>query len=149
VPGGGFLIALPDINVLLALAWSNHAHHDAAHRWFARNAAAGWATCLLTQTGFLLLSLNPQVVGVAIDCQAAIHLLRSLVANPHHQYTDIAPALTTAGFDELVPKIIGYRQVSDATLLHLAGLGGLKLVTFDRPVAAVYPWPEHREVLTP
>jgi hypothetical protein len=31
VPGrGGVLIALPDINVLLALAWSNHAHHDAA-----------------------------------------------------------------------------------------------------------------------
>jgi uncharacterized protein len=47
------LIALPDINVLLALAWSNHAHHDAAHRWFARDATAGWATCVLTQTGFL------------------------------------------------------------------------------------------------
>ena len=66
------MIALPDINVLLALAWSNHAHHDAAHRWFARDATAGWATCLLTQTGFLRLSLNPQVIGVAIDCQAAV-----------------------------------------------------------------------------
>ena len=64
------MIALPDINVLRALAWSNHPHHDAAHRWFARDAAAGWATCLFTQTGFLRLSLNPQIVGVAIDCQA-------------------------------------------------------------------------------
>ena len=143
------MIALPGINVLLAPAWSNHAHHEAAHRWFARNAAAGWATCLLTQTGFLHLSLNPQVVSVSIDCQAAVHLLRSLVAHPHHQYTDIAPALTTTRFDELVPKIIGYRQVSDATLLHLARLGELKLVTFERPVAAVCPWPEHLELLTP
>lgn len=49
------MIALPDINVLLALAWSNHPHHDAAHRWFSRDAAAGWATCGFTQTGFLRL----------------------------------------------------------------------------------------------
>jgi uncharacterized protein len=86
------LIALPDINVLLALAWSNHPHHDAAHRWFVRDAAAGWATCLFTQTGFLRLSLNPQVVGVAIDCQAALQLLHSLVAHPAHHYVETAPA---------------------------------------------------------
>jgi toxin-antitoxin system PIN domain toxin len=143
------LIALPDINVLLALAWSNHAHHDAAHRWFARDATAGWTTCLLTQTGFLRLSLNPQVVGVSIDCQAAVHLLHSLVAHPHHQYTATAPALTTPPFDTLIPKIIGYRRVSDATLLYLARVSGLKLVTFDQPVATICPWPEHLELLVP
>jgi uncharacterized protein len=143
------LIALPDINVLLALAWSNHPHHEAAHRWFARDATAGWATCLLTQTGFLRLSLNRQIVGVSIECQAAVHLLHGLVSHPDHQYTEIAPALTTPLFDELVPKIIGYRQVPDATLLHLARVNGLKLVTFDQPVAAVCPWPEHLALLTP
>ena len=103
----------------------------------------------LTQTGFVRLSLNPQVVGVSIDCQAAVHLLHSLVAHPHHQYTETAPALTTAPFDALVPKIIGYRQVSDATLLHLAHVCGLKLTTFDRPVAAVCPWDDNLELLTP
>jgi toxin-antitoxin system PIN domain toxin len=143
------LIALPDINVLLALAWSNHAHHDTAHRWFARDSAAGWATCLLTQTGFLRLSLNPQVVGVAIDCQAALHLLQSLVAHPHHHYAETAPPLTATSFDALVPKIIGYRQVSNATLLHLARVGDMKLITCDRPVAAVCPWGENLELLTP
>jgi uncharacterized protein len=143
------LIALPDINVLLALAWSNHPHHEAAHRWFARDATAGWAPCLLTQVGFLRLSLNRQIVGVSIDCRAAVHLLHGLVSHPHHQYTEIAPALTTPLFDELVPKIMGYWQVSDATLLHLARVNGLKLVTFDQPVAAVCPWPEHLELLTP
>lgn len=142
-------MALPDINILLALAWSNHPHHDAAHRWFAHDAAAGWATCLFTQTGFLRLSLNPQVVGVAIDCQAAIHLLHSLVPHPYHQYADSAPALTATSFGALVPKIIGYRQVPDATLLHVARACGMKLVTFDRPVAAMCPWHEHLELLTP
>ena len=143
------MIALPDINVLLALAWSNHPHHDAAHRWFARDAAAGWATCLFTQTGFLRLSLNPQVVGVAIDCQAALHLLHSLVAHPAHHYMETAPALTASSFDALAPKIIGYQQVSDATLLHLARVCGLKLITLDRPVATICPWNDHLELLTP
>jgi hypothetical protein len=63
-------------------AWSNHAHHDAVHRWFARDATARWVTCLLTQTGFLRFFLNPQIVGVSIDCQAALHLLNSLVVHP-------------------------------------------------------------------
>jgi predicted nucleic acid-binding protein len=44
------VIGLLDINVLLALGWRYHAHHDAAHGWFIRDAAVGWATCLLTQT---------------------------------------------------------------------------------------------------
>lgn len=40
------LIALPDIDVLLGLTGSNHTHHEAAHRWFNREASAGWATCV-------------------------------------------------------------------------------------------------------
>ena len=143
------MIGLPDINVLLALAWSNHAHHEAAHRWFARDAAAGWSTCLLTQSGFMRLSLNPQIVGVSLDCRAALELLQSLVEHAHHQYTETAPALTSTDFDELVPKIMGYRQVPDATLLYLARVHDLKLITFDRPIAAICPWPEHLELLTP
>jgi toxin-antitoxin system PIN domain toxin len=141
------LIALPDINVLLALTWSNHPHHDAAHHWFNHNSAAGWATCLLTQTGFLRLSLNPQVVGVRIDCQAALDLLRSLVSHPHHEYADVAPALTVIPFGDLVPRVIGYRQVSDATLLYLARVHGMKLVTFDQAVTDVCPWNENLALL--
>ncbi len=143
------MIALPDINVLLALAWRHHPHHDAAHDWFARNSAAGWATSLLTQSGFVRLSLNPHIVGIAIDCQAALHLLQGLIAHPHHQYVERTAALTAPSFNELIPKIMGYRQVSDATLLYLAREGNMKLVTFDRPVTAICPWQEHLEILTP
>ena len=47
------MIHLPDVNVLLALAWSNHPHHEAAHRWFVSESLEGWATCLLTQGGLI------------------------------------------------------------------------------------------------
>ena len=143
------MIGLLDIKVLLALAWSHYAHHEVAHGWFSRDAASGWATCLLTQTGCVRLSLHPQIVGVSLDGQAALHLLQSLVDHPHHHYAETAPALTATSFGELVPNIMGYRQVPDATLLYLARVHGMKLITFDRPIAAICPWSEHLELLTP
>lgn len=142
------MIGLPDINVLLVLAWSHHAHHNAAHGWFARDTATGWATCLLTQTGFLRLSLNPQIVGISLDGQAAVNLLQSLVEHPGHHYAEMAPSLTGASFDELIPNIVGYRQVPDATLLYLARVHGMKLITFDQAIGALCPWPDHLELLT-
>jgi hypothetical protein len=61
---------------------------------------------------------NPQIVGVSIDGQAAIHLLHSLVAHPHHHHMETAPALTASSCKALIPKIIGYQQAPDATLLQ-------------------------------
>ena len=42
------MIALLDVNVLVALFDPMHSNHEAAHEWFAENRAAGWATCPLT-----------------------------------------------------------------------------------------------------
>ena len=95
------------------------------------------------------LSLNPQIVGVSLGCQAALNLLQSLVAHPHHHYVETAPSLTATFFGELVPNIMGYRQVPDATLLYLARVHDMKLIMFDRAIAAICPWPEQLELLTP
>ena len=143
------MISLLDVNMLLSLAWTNHPHHQAAHDWFARESSAGWATCLLTQIGFLRLSLNPQIVGVQIDCQSAIGLLSGLTAHPAHQFLDTAPSVLASPFDLLVPKILGHQQITDATLLHLARGNGMKLVTFDQSTSALCPWPGNLEILVP
>jgi hypothetical protein len=76
-------------------------------------------------------------------------LLQSLVAHPHHHYEERAPALTAHPFDALVSNVVGYRQVSDATLLFLARVQSMKLITFDQAVAAVCPWNENLALLTP
>jgi toxin-antitoxin system PIN domain toxin len=141
------LIALPDINVLLALAWSNHPHHEAAHGWFAGTADNGWATCVLTQSGFLRLSMNPQVVGVALDCKTARGLLAKLAGQADHLYVDRAPALEGALFEAIGSRIVGYRQMSDATLVLIARAHGLQIVTFDRALENICPWPENVLVL--
>ena len=143
------MIALLDVNVLLSLAWSNHARHQAAHDWFARNASSGWATCFLTHIGFLRLSLNPTVVGASMTAQGALALLSGLVVHPNHQFLDRAPTATAAPFDELIPKITGHQQISDAALLHLARCHGAKLVTFDQAMAVLCPWSGNLEVIVP
>jgi toxin-antitoxin system PIN domain toxin len=140
------LIGLLDVNVLLALAWPHHPHHAAAHRWFAQYGNNGWATCLFTQSAFLRLSLNRHVVSMAVDCPAAVTLLEQLLTHPHHHYIDATPGLTAAPFLDLAHRIVGHRQVTDATLLYIARSHGLKFITFDQAVIPLCPWPQHVEI---
>lgn len=133
------MTSLPDVNVLLALGWVTHPHHSAAHNWFRANASDGWATCVLTQSGFLRLSLNPQVVGVSLTATDAIKLLNGLVQHPQHQLVESLPTLTSSEFSQLATHMQGYRQTSDFVLLHIAQHHGLRLVTFDKPLAKVTP----------
>ena len=60
-PGPALLL---DVNALMALAWPNHQHHRAVVDRLDRPPAPEWATCALTQLGFVRLSSNPAVVGV-------------------------------------------------------------------------------------
>jgi uncharacterized protein len=142
------LIALPDVNVLLALCWAQHVHHEPAHSWFHRAAAEGWATCLLAQSAFVRLSLNPKIVHVALDCSAARQLLAGLVAHPHHQFVYDAPTILKSAFDPVASLVSGYLQVPDATLLYVARVHGMKLVTFDQSSKVICPWAENLEVLS-
>ncbi|HKC25464.1 MAG TPA: VapC toxin family PIN domain ribonuclease, partial [Thermoanaerobaculia bacterium] len=45
------MIALLDVNLLIALFDAAHVHHTPAQAWLARNRSLGWATCPITQNG--------------------------------------------------------------------------------------------------
>ena len=51
---------LLDDNLLLALTDPMHIHHDVALRWFADAGAAAWATCPLTENGFVRIASHPR-----------------------------------------------------------------------------------------
>ena len=89
------------------------------------------STCCWPWRGATIRIMTQLISGLPVT----LHLLQNLVARPHHQYAESAPALTTAPCDAWVAKIIGYRQMADATLLPLARVHGIKLVTFDQAVA--------------
>ena len=138
--------ALLDANVLLALAWPNHQFHAAAHRWFAREAAAGWSTCALTQLAFVRLSANPAFTRFAAAPGDAARLLGLFTGHVGHRYWDSAPALAPSDF----ARVLGHQQVNEAWLLALAAQRGGRLVTFDTRIPALAgPFAEHVLVLAP
>jgi len=45
--------ALLDVNVLLALLDSDHVDHARASDWLDQEITAGWASCAITENGFV------------------------------------------------------------------------------------------------
>ncbi len=127
-----------DVNVLVALAWPNHVHHSRALRWFAANREEGWATCPVTESGFVRVSSNVRVIPDARTPEQAIHLLRQIRQLPGHTFwgDDVSPVDSDATAFE---QVVGYRQVTDAHLLTLAMRRGGSLATFDRGIAELAP----------
>lgn len=122
--------ALLDVNVLVALSWPNHVHHAAAAAWFSSAHADGWATCPVTQSGFVRVSSNRRVIPDARSPREATNVLRALTAIPGHEFWTDDVAMADA--QELNTTLLqGYRQVTDAHLLVLASRRGGQLVTFD------------------
>lgn len=120
-------MGLLDVNALVALAWDSHIHHAAARAWFAASGTDGWATCPLTESGFVRVSSNPIVLPSAIGTDDARRVLALLRAAGSHRFLVDDVSMT----DDDVPCLVGHRQVSDAHLLTLARRHGVRLVTFD------------------
>jgi toxin-antitoxin system PIN domain toxin len=129
---------LLDVNVLVALAWPTHVHHEAAHRWFSRNRRGGWATCPATQAGFVRVIANPTFSPHALTPREAFVHLAAILAVPGHVFwTDDTPFVGSRFVAE--DKLVGYRQVTDAHLLAIALRHEGSLVTFDRGARSVIP----------
>jgi toxin-antitoxin system PIN domain toxin len=123
--------ALLDINILTALLWPTHEHHDAAHRWFAGRAGARWATCALTQLGFVRILSNPAFSTDALSPMEALALLHENLAHPAHEFwrSELQVAAAVKGLEA---RLQGYRQLTDAYLLGLVRRHSGVLATFDR-----------------
>lgn len=119
--------ALLDTNVLLALAWPNHQHHAAAHRWFRAEAAQGWASCAVTQLGFVRLSSNPAYTAAAVPPQQAVSLLRQLLLHKSHRFWPSPDASKPV----IYLQTLGHPQVNDAYLVEVARRNRGRLVTLD------------------
>lgn len=132
------MIRLLDVNVLVALAWPNHVHHARAMAWFSAIRDQGWATCPVTESGFVRVSSNSRAIPEARTPAEAVDLLVRIRALPGHEFwaDDVSPA-----DPECAPfaRAVGYRQVTDAHLLSLAIRCGGVLATFDQGLPDLVP----------
>ena len=131
-------VALLDVNLLVALAWPNHVHHRAAHRWFSASSPRDWATCPTTQAGFVRVSSNRKAIPSAKTPLEALALLRRMTELEGHVFWSDDTDLARLDWLVEVP-LVGHRQVTDVQLLALALAKGGRLATLDRGVAALVP----------
>ena len=120
---------LLDVNVLVALAFPSHVFHQRAHRWFSKQPSRRWATCALTQAGFLrtatrLLgnsrnSFAQALAGLERDCQS-----------PDHEYWTVDADLRNLSNSQRL-RLIGPNQIADMQLLAVARRHHGELATFD------------------
>lgn len=132
------MIGLLDVNVLVALAWPTHVHHERAHRWFARRRDAGWATCPATQAGFLRVISNPSFSPDSITPRSAYVHLQEMLRQPGHVFWPDDKSLVGSRF-VAAERWTGYRQITDAHLLAIALRHRGALITLDRGGTALIP----------
>jgi hypothetical protein len=132
------LVALLDVNLLVALFDPDHIHHEVAHDWFADHRSGGWATCPLTEAGFVRVLSNPAYAAAVSRPIELVARLRQFCSSKEHVFWPASLSLTDE--DLFNPALIrGHRQVTDVYLLGLAVRMKGCLATFDRtiPIAAV------------
>ena len=127
------LVALLDVNVLIALFDSVHSHHDLAHDWFADNHDSGWATCPVTENGLLRILGSPARRDTFTPISLLSDHLRRFCASEHHAFWPDTISLRDERIFDLT-LVRGHRQVSDVYLLGLAVEHGGRLVTFDQGI---------------
>ena len=143
--------ALLDVNVLVALFDADHVHHEVAHDWFADSRADGWATCPLTESGFVRVLANP-VYGAAVErAVTLVEALRRFCASGHHHFWPASLSLHDQRIFNLA-FVRGHGQLTDVYLLGLAKKMGGRLATFDRSIplkAVVGCKPDTLDVIAP
>lgn len=126
--------SLLDVNVLLALFDPIHIHHERAHRWWSSDADDGWATCPITQNGFLRVISSPNYPSPIPLSDAQMLLSRQTDTASHAFWQDTISLADAARFD--FSSIRGPKQLTDVYPLALAVANEGRLVTFDGHISA-------------
>jgi len=124
--------ALLDVNVLLALFDRDHVDHVRAREWLSAEIDQGWASCPITENGFVRIISQPRYPNPIAPTEA-IRRLAAATATEHHQFWSYTASL----LDPTVidgARVLGHRQVTDAYLLAVAVANDGRFATFDDSV---------------
>lgn len=123
---------LLDANVLIALLDAAHQHHRLDREWLDANLEFGWASCALTQNGYLRIVSQPGYPNPGTVREAALRLASATATEHHEFWTDDLRLLDDRYFD--VDRLLGPRHLTDHYLLGLAVARNGRLVSFDRGI---------------
>ena len=111
--------------MLLACGWKSHADHSTLLGWLLQ--ANDWATCPITESGFMRISMTTAYQAAFENARKSLATLRAL--RGHRFVADDVEA-------DLLPVLTSYKDTTDAHLVTLAKRHGLKLATLDEALLA-------------
>jgi predicted nucleic acid-binding protein len=114
---------LLDVNALIAWYHANTAHHDAFHQWAAQTGGVHFATCAITELGFIRVSMS-QFGYSLTDAENALEAIRAKIGG---FVADCASPRLPAWANTAA-------KTTDAYLCQIAEAKQLKLATFDRGI---------------
>lgn len=129
---------LLDVNVLVALAWPAHSLHALVHEWFVRHSRRGWATCAITQAGFVRVVSNPAFSRDALTPRQASQILSDNIKHRAHRFWSMNDGYTET-VETFSERVVGHQQVTDAYLVGLVMRQRGRLATLDAAIRALLP----------
>jgi predicted nucleic acid-binding protein len=114
---------LPDVNLLLAFGWRSHSDHERCRSWLS--GLPRFATCPITELGFLRVSMSPAYRASHED---ASRVLGSLISR---QSASFLPCdLPVPG----IAPVSAYQETTGCYLVELARKHSMKLATLDEGI---------------
>ena len=127
------MLALLDVNALIALFDVDHAHHARAKLWLDANIQFGWATCPITQNGMIRI-MSQRSYPRASTTYDMTQRLREATAAPTHTFICDDISFT----DALRVNADGVLTAANTTYIYLLALAvshNARFVTFDHGVS--------------
>ncbi len=122
---------LLDVNALIALVDPNHVHHSVVADWFVEQQVDGWATCPITENGFIRILGHINYPDGPKSTSATRELLAALCLQPGHQFWPDSISLRNSGqFSELPIS----KNITDYYLLASAVANKAQLATLDKRI---------------
>ena len=134
--------------MLIALHDQTHQGHERVHQWFAREGRLGWATCPLTENGFVRIFSQPALPNsVGSPAEAMGYLEDMLLSHgaTHNFWPDSVSLRDRTLFHP--EAIVGHRQITDVYLLGLCQKNGGTLVTLDTTITDAAIVSPHAELI--
>lgn len=125
---------LLDVNLLVKLHLPASPDHERVTRWFGQRGTDSFATCAITQAGFVRVLTQQSIYSPdPIELSEAAFSLKVLQERSGHQFwaMDLGFIETTSRFDG---RLFGHKQVTGCYLLGLAIQRNGKLATMDRAI---------------
>lgn len=122
------MIALLDINVLLARLDQHHSNHATVRDWFLGESIDALLTCPLSENGFLRIFSNPAYPSGPGEMAKSVSTLRRFQNFPGHRFVSDDFSILSG---EIAVESATSSQLTDLYLLALAVRHDAKFVTLD------------------